>query len=351
MAPSMQEKAYCVLEYAKTSSFIVVQRHFRTKFGKEPPHRHNIERWVKQFQDTGCLCKKTSPGRPEAKTEVVEKIRETFLRSPTKSTRRASSELNVPHTTVWRVLRKRLKFRPYTFQMVQALKPSDKPLRKAFCENLQDKLEVDGFANRLVFTDEATFHVSGKVNRHNLRFWGTENPHGVMEHERDSPKVNVFCAISNSCVFGPFFFVEKSINGCIYQDMLSEWLFPQLEEAVPGFILQQDGAPPHWHKNVRQYLNDSLPHRWIGRAGSNDMPLLCWPPRSPDLTPCDFFLWGFVKDKVFVPPFPQDLQQLKQRITEVLESLTKDILSRVWQELEYRIDICRVTGGAHIEHL
>ena len=37
------------------------------------------------------------------------------------------------------------------------------------------------------------------------------------------------------------------------------------------------------------------------------MTLLPWPPRSPDLTPCDFLLWGYVNDDVFVPPMPLDL--------------------------------------------
>ena len=38
--------------------------------------------------------------------------------------------------------------------------------------------------------------------------------------------------------------------------------------------------------------NETLPHRWIGRAVNNDQHLLLWPPRSPDLTPCDFFPYG-----------------------------------------------------------
>ncbi|GFX60063.1 hypothetical protein TNCV_4557431 [Trichonephila clavipes] len=53
---------------------------------KEPPHRHNISRWVKQLQDTGCSCKNKSPGRKETKPEVVERICDSFLRSPPKST-------------------------------------------------------------------------------------------------------------------------------------------------------------------------------------------------------------------------------------------------------------------------
>jgi len=41
-----------------------------------------------------------------------------------------------------------------------------------------------------MFSDEVTFHLSGKVNRHNVRIWGTENPHEIVEHVRDSPKLN-----------------------------------------------------------------------------------------------------------------------------------------------------------------
>ncbi|GFS87990.1 DUF4817 domain-containing protein [Trichonephila clavipes] len=156
---SMLEKAHCVFEYAKTSSVTVVQKHFRTKFRKEPPHRHNISRWVKQFRDTGSLCKNKSPGRKETKPEVVERIHDSFLRSPSKSTRRAGTELTVPHTTVWRALRKRFQVKPYIYQMIQALKPTDKPLRKNFCVEFQENLDVIGFENTLVFTDEATFHL------------------------------------------------------------------------------------------------------------------------------------------------------------------------------------------------
>jgi len=50
------------------------------------------------------------------------------------------------------------------------------------------------------FNDEATFHVNGAVNRHNVRIWGSENPHAYVEHQHDSPNVNVFCAISSKKV-------------------------------------------------------------------------------------------------------------------------------------------------------
>lgn len=217
---------------------------------------------------------------------------------------------------------------------------------------LQDCVENDdAFFHRLIFSDECTFHISGKVNRHNVRIWGTENPRASLQHIRDSPKVNVFCAVSREKVYGPFFFHEVSVTGVIYLDMLHEWLMPQLQEDSDNFIFVQDGAPPHWHSQVRNYLDERLPGRWIGRASEENMVYKRWPPRSPDLTPCDYFLWGYVKDKVFVPPLPVDIDDLKQRITNALATVDRHMLARVWEEFDYRVDICRVTNGAHIEHL
>ena len=76
-----------------------------------------------------------------------------------------------------------------------------------------------------------------------------------------------------------------------------------------------------------------------------------WPPRSPDLTSCDFYIWGFVKDRLYMAPLPADLNDLRHRIEAAAASVTPDTLSKVWDELGYRLDVCRVTKGAHIEHL
>ena len=101
--------------------------------------------------------------------------------------------------------------------------------------------------------------------------------------------------------------------------MLQEFLIPQLDEDdQEGRIhFHQDGAPPHYLREVREYLNTRFPGRWIGRAAP-----LAWPPRSPDLTPLDFFLWGFVKDRVFVPPLPANAVELRNNI-KISERLIK----------------------------
>ena len=119
---------------------------------------------------------------------------------------------------------------PYKLHLLQHLKDIDKSACENFCTQKQVMLEEDGFDDRLVFSDEATFHVTGKFNEHNTHLWGTKHPHTIQEHARDSPKVNVFRAISKKCVYGPFFFEGTTVNNEAYLAMLKNWLMELLVE-------------------------------------------------------------------------------------------------------------------------
>ena len=129
---------------------------------------------------------------------------------------------------------------------------------------------------------------------------------------------------------------------------LSQFLGTACSPALNGSGCRSVPTLTHFHRTVRVFLNHVLQQRWMGRAakGHNHLP---WPPRSPDITPCDFFLWGFVKDSVYIPPLPMSLKELRDRITHALQTITADMLHRVWDEFDYRVDVCRVTQGAHIE--
>ena len=116
---------------------------------------------------------------------------------------------------------------------------------------------------------------------------------------------------------------------------------PQLAEFQPWITFQQDGAIPHWVSDVRRFLDATFPSRWIGRDGPKP-----WPPRSPDITPLDFFLWGYVKD--FSTP-ASDIPNLKARITDAFATVTEDMLENTWREIDYRLDILHATRGARVE--
>jgi hypothetical protein len=64
--------------------------------------------------------------------------------------------------------------------------------------------------------------------------------------------------------------------------------------------------------------------RWIGRDGP--MP---WPPRSPDITPLDFFLWGYVKSSGFRTPV-NGLDDLKTRSRNAISAIPADMLHRTY---------------------
>jgi len=85
----------------------------------------------------------------------------------------------------------------------------------------------DDLLAKIISGDEATFHLSGKVNRYNVRIWGSENPHATLEVEHNSPKLNVFCAVSKT-LYCPFIFEGQTITGRSYLEMLTNWLIPQL---------------------------------------------------------------------------------------------------------------------------
>ena len=132
----------------------------------------------------------------------------------------------------WRVLKRRLHMTPCKLQLVQQLKDADKPARRDSCIAIQEKLEEDGFDDRLVFSDEPAFHVNGKVNKHNTGIWDAENPHEILEHQRDSPKVTMFCAMSKKAVYELFVFKGATVNGEMYLDMLEKWLVDNMSEEV-----------------------------------------------------------------------------------------------------------------------
>ena len=76
---TLEQKAFCVLQFARHESVVSVQRAFRRQFNSDPPSPNSIRRWYHQFQTTGCLCKGKSAGRRRLSEENVERVRQSFF--------------------------------------------------------------------------------------------------------------------------------------------------------------------------------------------------------------------------------------------------------------------------------
>jgi hypothetical protein len=104
--------------------------------------------------------------------------------------------------------------------------------------------------------------------------------------------INVWAGIIGTHLIGPFLLPAR-LTGENYLNFLNVDL-PGLLEEIPLEIrramwFMHDGAPAHFTLNVRHFLNVSYGPQWIGRGGPT-----AWPPRSPDLNRCDFYLWGYI---------------------------------------------------------
>jgi hypothetical protein len=115
----------------------------------------------------------------------------------------------------------------------------------------------------------------------------------------------------------------------------------------PGIInylsLMQDGAPPHFALDVRDWLDRHFPGRWLGRRGPHERPA-----RSPDLTPCDFFLWGWPKEEVYRTK-PTTLNELEDRIRHVLTNVPQEFLQKSVETIPRRLQTLVQNVGAYVE--
>ena len=205
------------------------------------------------------------------------------------------------------------------------------------------------FPDRILWSDEATFKLNGRVNRHNCVYWSDSNPHAILEEELNVPGITVWVAIWSGGITGPCFF-DETVNSENDLAMLTDTVLPELENNPiydnVRFIWQQDGAPPHYGLDVRNFLDNTF-EEWVGRRGTVD-----WPPRSCDLTPCDFSMWGILKQNVFAQR-PNNLQDLKQIIEREFDSLSenKDLCSAICNSVLKRCYVCIEQNGQHLERL
>lgn len=349
---SSKEKIELVLLHAQGLSQreAAVEFH-RRHLDKPQPAFQTVGRLYKKLQETGSVHDRQRTGRPRSSTGArnAELVLARVAGSPERSSRKIAQELNLSHQSVLRVLQ-RNRFHPYKIQIVQKLELGDDDRRIEFCNWFETKIQENpALPQSILFSDEATFHLSGRVNRHNCVYWAEENPHIAVEgHLQNDPKVNVWCGIHDFKIIGPVF-LTQNLTGATYLEMLETVLPPYLDDLTLDkrrvFCFQQDGAPPHFAVIVRKWLNDHFRCNWIGRGGPT-----AWPARSPDLTPLDFFLWGYIKSKVYANR-PRNIEELKFNIASIARSISTEMLKNVYESIRYRAYLCKQMQGGHFEHL
>jgi len=163
---------------------------------------------------------------------------------------------------------------------------------------------------------------------------------------KKKPHVTVWCGVTEWGIVGPYFF-EQIINTERYMAMLQTFVIPELKRRrkLSRTFFQQDGATCHTSKTTLDFLRKSFGNRLIFRKTE-----FSWPPRSPDLSVCDFFLWGYLKQRVYVTK-PRTLDELRTNIEEEISKITPALSNKVFENFQKRLDNCIAHNGYHLNDI
>lgn len=269
--------------------------------------------------------------------------------TPSSSCKQIEEATGVFKSDTQRILKK-YKYHPYKSHIVQHLQPGDAERRMLFCQWYLQQIDTDeSFGRLVIWSDESYFSSAGIFNRHNIRNWSTENHDLIFERAQQGRfGVGVSCFIFGRRIVYRIF--EGGLTARRHLEILEE-VIPQLMENVPlalynAVYFQQDGAPSHNSALVRAFLDDNFPQRWIGTHGP-----VRWPPRSPDLSILDFFLWGFMKNQIYKTRY-QSVAELRAAIDLTFRNLQRSpmILLNAIRRITKVCQFCIRENGRHIEN-
>ena len=343
MAIDDRKRIFLIKKWYKLQNITLVKRAWRTKYKFEPvPHYSTIKNYVTKFEKNGSVANSTKvfatrvERRETAKNRVAALIKE----NPRLSTRKLGCDADISHGLARLILRDDLMLYPYSVHVRHELKAADYARRLNFADWVVNKAQIPH--DSIVCTDEAWFCLTEAANKQNDRLWLDSTPEDAIEAPLHDQKVMVWCAISASKLYGPYFF-ETTVNGDVYLDMLRKFFWPKISRTrdYKSYYFQQDGATPHWATNVVEWLTEKFDDKFIDKS--------MWPARSPDLNPCDYFLWGYLKSKVY-RPIPKTIEELKANIVRECKNIDKTFLNNTFLNFKKRCNLVIDANGGHFEN-
>ncbi|QQP52579.1 Transposable element tcb2 transposase [Caligus rogercresseyi] len=134
---------------------------------------------------------------------------------------------------------------------------------------------------------------------------------------------------------------KETVNKEVYKRVLEEVVVPWMDDVADGrpYTFQQDSAPAHRAKIVLDFLALKTPNFW---------PPSFLPANTPDLNPCDYYLWGKVEG-LACKKYHTSVETLKQSIIKTMKELDPQEVSRACISFRRRVDSVVKNGGSHYE--
>ncbi|GFW51992.1 uncharacterized protein TNCV_1189221 [Trichonephila clavipes] len=253
--------------------------------------------------------------------------------SRTSSAREAARRLGLPPSSVHNI-RRILQLYPYKLQSCNEPLPADTAQREAFAKWAFSKMEQDPtWVFNILWTNEKRFS----------RFMVTLTTITVAFGR---PLIHVRPFFEKQCPVNGW--ITETVNAQRHLTLLREIIVPCLilRGQISNVTFMQDGATSHTANPVKAFLIQAFGEdRIISRRCRYP-----WPPRSPDLTPANFWLWGYLKSRVYLSG-PSSLSELKDAIRREVSSIHPDMLHSAVAGLVTRLECLLPCGGGHVEHI
>ena len=129
---------------------------------------------------------------------------------------------------------------------------------------------------------------------------------------------------------------------CAVVKIFKEFVDQLDDDELRNGYFQQDGATCHTSNESMNEIESFFDDRIISKA--------LWPPRPPDLSPPDFFLWGALKGKAYANK-PRIIQELGNNIRREIAAISEDVLQATFANMKRRVQLCLDSDGEHFLHL
>lgn len=328
-----------------TETYSLLQQVYR----EECMSRTRVFEWHKRFKEgREDIEDDPRPGRPStSKTdENIEKIGKVIREDRRLSIRAVAETVGIDKESVRQILHDNFNMRKVCSKMVpKILTPEQKESRMEICSDILKNIKKDpDLLERVITCDESWFFIYDPETKRQSMHWKSPN----------SPRMKK--ARMSKSKFKAMMIVFFDIHGILYvnwvpegQTMNKEYyleVLATLRERVrrkrpelwknKSWILHQDNAPVHTALVVKSFL------------AKHGIPVLEHPPYSPDLAPCDFFMFPKVKEVLKGTRF-ETVEAVKQKATETMNMLTENDLKHCFEQWKIRMEKCRDSGGEYFE--
>lgn len=326
-----------------------ISKELKTALPGKSPSFSTVSRWYKKFKG-GCedLKDKHRKGRPITETTCIniDRVRNVIDNDPWCSYDEIEAGTFLSRGTIQTIIHEHLKMKKLTSRWVpHELSEKNRQDRIRICQqNLAMFKESKWRLGDVITGDECVFHHRqiGKKQSNKSWVYEGEKPRIIVKPGRFEPKTmfSIFFR-TTGVVHISYLKRGETIN---HQSYLNDCLKPlvcSINEQRPvcgtkNLKFHHDNARPHVHSGVISYLK------------SQKFTIMDHPPYSPDLAPCDFWLFDYIKQRL---GNHTSAQSLNEEITKIVSSIPEKEYKKTFDKWIERMEYCIKNKGDYFEHL